>query len=306
MNINPEPAPLIMTNPYFRERILIFGPPKAGKTSDLFSIVATSALSWRAAGRAHEQPLFRLIDNDQSAGRLLTSGRFAPLKLLREQRYPQPTQREQQLANPEGNVVLYRVSTWEEHKWALLDAIQAARYDDWIAVDLIGKPWESVRAYFVQTVHGQDVGAFMLQKRVEEQRRVEAEQKKPSRGSQLDGDTDWGPINAEYKSWADKLFNSERCHVLVIAAEDEIGRRESQEVSSLFGGFGVKPVGQKALGYQVRTLVRRTSDWQGRYIECVGDTERPVFQRIQCPDFAWQYLANTGDWEGPWGRPVPF
>lgn len=163
---------------------------------------------------------------------------------------------------------------------------------DWIVVDMIDITWSLVQSYFTDEVFGEDIGQYFL-----EARKAMGDSKKGGL-SALNGWTDWQVINKLYQSFINRVFFEPQAHLYLTAKADAIdAAKDSPEIISTYGAFGIKPSGQKAVGNQVQTVMLfktpKFGDWR---ISTIKDRGRAYFTGDSLTNFATQYLVDKAGW----------
>jgi hypothetical protein len=250
------------------ERMMLFGVGGVGKSSSVLQI----------ARRLSGDRCMYVIDTDYSAAydRLLAT---------------------------EFQSVQDRVSTLvvgpDDFK-GVMEAIVATKKllkpHDWLVLDSITPTWAAVQSWFVEQVHGQNIEDYFL-----EVRKVKAEAKgnKKALGA-LDGWMDWPVINKVYFRLYAELLGTP-ANVIVTAEQGAISDDDDKEVKGAFGTYGVKPVGQKKLGFIMHTNLWLTKSRVGEYrMTTIKDRGRPEQESATVGDFGMDYLFRVAGW-----RPQP-
>lgn len=242
-----------------REKLLVIGPPKAGKSTAILSIVYWM---WKS-GDPHKA---YLIDADDSLEVLLTDPKYAGM----------------------DNYELFPVSEWED--WtAASEKVRAAGEGDWIGVDMADKAWRSVQSYFLREVRKKSRAEALL----------DASKKGKTGWEAFRDDFDWPTINALYDDTIKPILLSSRAHLIFTTEQDEVrssGNMTEEQKRSVrdFGKF--KPTGQKSLPYQMRTILRIDRLARGRIISTLGDRARPELDNEDLDDFFDTYLRKIAGW----------
>lgn len=241
------------------ERILVYGPPSAGKSYQLLRIA--TAVRGRGA-RVH------VLDSDDAYPRLLGT-EFRGL----------------------DNVEVYPVFDWPEWVGAIRRVAEAARPGDWVAVDRADMMWEAVQEYYVERVFGEEMGDYFLEARVKLEANLRTGAKKEARTLHvLEGDKDWQVINRVYKQeWFRLITPSFPAHLYVAVAAAKIEKRDPADVHDTYGWIGMRPTGQKHLPYQVHTIFFFSGS-RGRWeITTVKDRGRQPFDHEELISLPHQY-----------------
>lgn len=245
------------------ERILALGGFGTGKSHGWLSIARLSQLTGSPAK-------FYVLDTDYAIDRMLSTT-FSDL----------------------NNVVHYPAVDWEDCESFIKEVTPKINpLVDWIVVDMIDITWDLVQAYFTEQVFKEDIGFYFLEAR---------KQLKGEKGNlqPFSGWTDWQVINKLYQSWIARVFFKSKAHIYMTCKADPVdSSKDSKDVLQVYGAFGVKPKGQKALGNQVHTVMlfntARKGDWR---ITTIKDRGPTYFEGEQLSDFAYQYLVGKAGWE---------
>lgn len=305
--------PLVSGNPFFNERIWIFGPPKVGKSTNWANIALNSKLTW---GEDPNQPRFWVIDCDRAAARMLLGQTFGPQNpyghggLLLARAQPPMTQQEAQFCNPAGNVILYECFTHEDVEKAVDHIMPHLRPGDWVIVDMINYCWGGVQEHYSEYVKGKDLADQQL----------DALKKAHAAGKQMAGTFtfgDWAGIRTSYNSVVRKLIMRSPCHFLCTSPAEPLTEEDAKKNTAAqqqYGAVGLKPSGvEKNLEYQVRTVlvakrITHPACPANHVLVSHCDTERAALQQVygsfgcsvsQVPgqgDFTQQYLVNVAGW----------
>jgi hypothetical protein len=86
-------------------------------------------------------------------------------------------------------------------------------------------------------------------------------------------------------------------HVLLTAEQDSIGDRDDKKLQQLYGTYGVKPKGQKALGHTTHTVLWLKKNRTGEYaLTTVKDRGRDDQEDMVIADFGKDYLMKVAGW----------
>lgn len=165
-----------------------------------------------------------------------------------------------------------------------------ATKDDFLVVDMVDKAWNLAEEHYIDQIFKKSTDNYFLEAR-----------KKNADGSPLDGWKDWGVINKVYNGWMINKVMRWPGHLICIAPAEPViseGKmQDSPELQGLFGRFGVKPKGQKALGFQFHTvlLFQATKDtWK---YSTIKDRSRPIAKGEEMKDFVANYLVKVAGWK---------
>lgn len=261
-----------LTSPYTsRERILLAGPAKVGKSNAVLSVA-----------RYCPDVTIHVVDNDNAyqAAKERSGYTFA-------------------------NVEVHDVEDYDETVTAIreirdyIKADEPTRRNDFMVVDLFSATWDAVQSSFVEEIFDTTMDSYMMAKRKSLQSRREADNK-ASGGAlgMFEQDTDWTTINHVYRQLQATLRRFP-CHLIACAEVDEIDpkRKNDKEVMRLFGSYGVKPRGQKRSPHLFHTLLLM-SKMGGQYvISTIGDRERTPLDEDEVGEFAVDYLQKVAKWK---------
>jgi len=187
------------------------------------------------------------------------------------------------LAN-QVNVQVVSSDDWVGIITAIRTAVDTATAGDWIILDSISPTWQALQTHYINIRHGNDfLDVFALAG-------------KDATRQTTDADMNWQAINAEYN----KLYRailSTPAHVLLTAEQDAIGDRDDKKLQQLYGTYGVKPKGQKALGHTTHSVLWLKKNRSGEYVfTTVKDRGRDDVEDMSITDFGKDYLMKIGGW----------
>lgn len=207
------------------------------------------------------------------------------------------------------NVEVYRTDPddWMDGLTTAKRVIPTIGYDDWLVFDSMTAPWTTVQSWFVEQVHGVEDADYFLRVRMEIQKVNDAAKKSADKVKTLgalEGWMDWPAINKQYFKLTSVLYKC-RGHLYMTAEQGKISEDDDKEVKGLFGPYGVKPVGQKKLGYMPHTVLLMTKSRAGEYaLSTVKDRNRPEMEDQEYTDFAKDYLVKVAGWKTKIWKPV--
>lgn len=268
-------AKTILTTPHrFRERILGFGDAGCGKTAAGLSIA-----------RQMPDSLFFAVDNDVSYSydRLLST-HFADVEEV-------------------GNVNVHTVTDeWEDiiETMKKILRVNGDERDNWLLFDSATPTWQSAQDYFTNRVMGSDLADYFMRQRalfeVGDAKGVKKTRSGPDEVQGFDGWKDWSVINKVYAEFY-KLLKRWPGHFYVTAELTKLTNREDKDVSDDFGGYAVKPKGQKRLPYVASTCVWFTKTKSKFFYTTIKDRGRELVEGEEFDDFALDYLMTQAGWK---------
>lgn len=247
-----------MARPRLRERILAYGGPGSGKTN-----------AWLRLAKHLPDATFYVIDTEIGAERSM-------------EEYPDIE-----------NIKVYGVIDWPEYRKAQKEICAKAKAGDWIVLDMAEKAWKAVQRDFIEQIFGQDTGDYFLQAR--KKLKKGAESIFGGKDSVLKGWTDWSVINARYDDFILPLVYRSKANLFIASMPDVVNEDDDKDVKALFGPYGAKPAGQKALGHQPDTLLLMQYTREGWTMTTVKDRGgRKYMDHVRVIDFYFQYGKIAG------------
>jgi hypothetical protein len=113
-----------------RERILLYGGAKVGKTSSYLSI----------AKKCPESTIY-VLDSDYAIDRMLEGGDYT-------------------------NVDARPIDEWPDYVNGVRDITKKMKPDDWLVIDFMSTAWDAVQAYYVEKRYGKEIEDYFLEFRV--------------------------------------------------------------------------------------------------------------------------------------------
>lgn len=251
-----------------REFILSFGMQGVGKSKSILD-----------AARACPQDTFWCIDSELSNYDRLLGTEYRDVK----------------------NVDVRPALEWDDWKRGIKEIGESMKVDDWIVVDSTTPTWDAVQGWFSEQIHGEEPDEWFLQKRLQNQRANDSATKasEKTRGfAALSGEQgDWQVINKQYfKNIYNRLLMAPG-HKYLTAEQDTISKEDDREVRGTYGAYGIKPKGQKRLGYVPMTVLwltkKRVGEW---YMTTIKDRGRKELEELEWSDFAEDYLLGVAGW----------
>jgi hypothetical protein len=235
-----------------RERILTIGGAGSGKTEGWMRL----ALRFKAAQ-------FYVIDTQLSAERSL-------------QAYPSVQ-----------NVTIYPAVDWLEYRAAQKEIEKLSQPNDWAVLDMADMSWPAVQREYVDGMFDKELGDYWL-----EARRKLTESKAAKKGFPvLDGWKDWSVINKMYDDFMFSLVYRVKANLYMTAMATPVSEDDEKEIRELYGPYGLKPAGQKALGHQPDTVLLLAHSERDRwtYTTIKDRGGRKYVERAPLINFALQY-----------------
>lgn len=251
-----------------RERILLIGPWGAGKST-----------AWR-----------RVWDHQHSESEALRM----PGKL-----YVVDTDRAAFHVCPEideGDV--REVYEWPEYMAAVNGFTDLATQDDWLVVDRIDPAYKETQSNYIREVYGKTEAEFYKQWKVRSHGENTGTPLADAFGS------NWQVIGKDYHEFITKVMRWPG-HVLACAAAEPIKRPDRDgkggddaTIIDAFGRFGVKPAGQRMLGFQFLSVILMNPKSNNDYVmTAMKQINRPPVLNVPVKDFVMDYLVQVAGWE---------
>jgi len=241
-----------------RERILLMGPPGAGKSEQLLNVA--SYLEQLGI------PM-HIIDLEDKLGAMILN-------------------RDDSLSNVE----LYVALSWNEPKdekglkQVTEKILNKIKPESWIGIDRADLAWPMVQRWFTQQKYAESLAEKMMEK-----------SKQMTKSSMFTPRFDqggWQVINEQYEELMQSILYRSRCNVILTTG---IKGAEDSNPSDI-GRLGVLPRGQKEIGHQPHSVFllfqRKVSGGTSWKITTDKDLKkREYFENEELVDFAIQYLS---------------
>lgn len=190
-----------------------------------------------------------------------------------------------------SNVTIFEALDWDELVTLTAEVHALATEDDWLVVDSIGNAWQFVQDDYVEKALGTRAKRYL----------GELEKSKRMGESEIV----WQVVNDDYRQWFMPHVLRFPGHLYAAsqgAPLAQIGRdgkdRESRESRELYGRVGVKPEGQKHLGYNLHTVLMFDSPRKDAFdITTVDDHTRKPLDHEPAVNFPVTYLMGVAGWE---------
>ena len=264
-----------------RERILVYGSFKVGKSFNWLDIAQTSY----EAGNTNK---FYVIDTDFGVPKMLDEGY-------------------EHLEDSE-TLKVYSPVDFPDILKATKEIYRAAKKGDWIVIDMLNYLWSEAQVYYTEGVFGESPENYFLQMRKE----VVAKGGKDKRSDGGYEGTDWNFISKIYKQAEFPLTMKSAANVFAVTEERKLDadRGDSTEKVKQYKTVGgMAPVGQKGIGHRFDTILRMTKRANGqRQLTMAGDRGREDSQwddrgkltlDIDRPPHAFteRYLVDIAGWK---------
>jgi hypothetical protein len=221
-------------------------------------------------------------------GDILSSN--APVKLWVQDTDYRAPQSLEYVPDWENFTELTQPTNWLELTESTDKALNSMDVDDWLVFDMINQAWSFVTAYYIEQVMGKKPSQFFLDFKLG-----------GGKGNPMAGayGENWNIINSIYRDWIGRVLRA-KGHVMAIAQTKAVDvATDDATTKKLFGPYGVKPDGQKELGYQFDSILltgfgRTSSDYT---LTTIGDTNRDKVIEKPLNDFTIDYLVQVGGWK---------
>jgi hypothetical protein len=166
------------------------------------------------------------------------------------------------------------------------------RPQDWMVIDMLSWAWGWVQDEYIEQVYKTTTGDHWMSWATREAVKGPKEKK----SGVLEGDTDWGTINKNYRELTGLIMRLQG-HVFCTAAAKQTSDRDSEETKKLYGRHGMKPEGQKHSGHLFHTvLISKNTGPEEWRLTSVKDRERALLEGSVNKGFAMKYLIQTAGW----------
>lgn len=282
-----------------RERILGFGVQGTGKSNALLTIA-----------RKCPTDTFYVMDNDYGSYIRLLETDFTDI-MAREPtedigKLEEEIEKEASKAHKQapssvvihGNVVVFDIDMYDWEPYLVVTPVVVRRMsrDDWMVVDNLTVPWDSVQNWYTEKVFDQGIDEYFLEARIKKASSKNQKERESSSLNALEGWVDWSVINPQmFKFYATLL----KCpgHQYWTAETAKLDKDEDKEVRAVYGPYGVKPKGQKKLPHMPHTVLLMTKSRAGEYeLTTIKDRGREELVGVECGNFVVDYLQKVAGW----------
>jgi len=155
------------------------------------------------------------------------------------------------------------------------------------------KAWDAVQRYYISQIFDREMGEYFLEAR--KKIKKDAKSLFAGRDAALKGWLDWPVVRRLYEDFFLPLVYRTPAHLYIATAAQPVSEDDEREVRELFGPYGLRPAGQKALGYQPDTVLLLAHAKDGYYVTTVKDRGgRKYFDRAKLHNLALQYGKVAG------------
>lgn len=285
----PIITPTLPNGNPIKDRIVLFGPPKIGKTHQLFQIAW-----WHQ--QAGSDAIFYGINNDTSWEVVYANPQFQDLT----------------------NIEFEDVNTFQDHINLVRRYHKKLRDQDWLCLDLAERAWTATQDEYAQRLaieNGstiEDVGDLWTVD--DAPRDDEGKPKYPI------GGWDWGMCNARYNVLSNNYLMRGPGHRMIISGQAKLiegtdrmrsGQDDiAKKTQDMFKHLGVKPAGNKHDPFRYHTILHIDGDekhhtqkmstagerwgnreWLGKRHKGGQVTDEPI------TDFFHDYLVRCAGWQ---------
>lgn len=196
--------------------------------------------------------------------------------------------------NP-GNVEIATVETWDDYMKSIKAFRAKAKPTDWLVVDRIDMVWDQAQQGYSEKAFGKEIQDWFVEYR-----------KDHTSGHAFSGDygVNWVTIKRMHSAFMTEVMRFPG-NVLVCAKSENVVQPnrdgkggDSPEVRAEFGRFGVRPAGEKNLGFMFHTVLLLSSPKQGEWVfTTIRDRMREQVKAKPMKDFVSSYLIGVAGWK---------
>lgn len=194
----------------------------------------------------------------------------------------------------EGMAEIHHVEEWDDYMAAVSMIRTVGRVDDWLVVDRIDPVWDMAQAGFSEKAFGKNIEDYF----------VEAK-KDQKAGHPFSGEygTNWSVIKRMYGAFMTEVMRFPG-HVLVTAKAEPVQQPnrdgsggDSVELRQVYQKFGVRPAGEKNLGFMFHTVLLLNEVRQGEWtFTTIRDRNREQVSGKKMTNFVTSYLMPIAGW----------
>jgi hypothetical protein len=292
--------------PTRRERILLFGGSKAGKSFTYLGLMHFARLT-------KTDSHFWIIDNDNATEAIGLYPGGTHGDLLGEQRGEEMGEELTKLEYEKATIWI--PETFDSYHGIADQIRKDVQPEDWIVIDMLSNLWEIMPDWWIGNVYGENSWEYYAAVR----KSIEAgDEGSGERGFGGHSGVDWQYIGKVYRKWEKRLTLYAPCHVIAYSAESEIqahhdktGEKRAQyAITSNFAPKTEKGASHRfhTVGRVQKRLGRDGKTAKERTITFVGDRDREAMldERLgrsqtltlsEGPKFAQDYLVKIAGWK---------
>jgi hypothetical protein len=187
------------------------------------------------------------------------------------------------------------VESWPEYMGVVKAYRNEATPADWLVVDRGDVVWDQAQAGYSEAAFGKDIDQWFVEFR-----------KEGGKGHAFSGEfgTHWGTIKRMYGAFMTEVMRWPG-HVLMTAKVEGVQEPnrdgtggDSKEVRAMFSKFGVRPGGEKNLGFLFHTVLWLNEPKQGTWVfTTVRDRGREQVSGATMVGFVPSYLVKIAGWK---------
>ena len=192
------------------------------------------------------------------------------------------------------SVDIRHVEDWDEYIQSVSDIRKVAQEQDWLVIDRIDPVWDMAQAGFSEKAFGKEIQDWFVE--------YKADQKT---GHPFAGEygINWAIIKRMYSAFMTEVMRFPG-HVLVTSKVEQVQQpsRDGQggdapEVRAVFSKFGVRPAGEKNLGFMFHTVLWLQEVRQGIWTyTTIRDRNREQVSGKEMRSFVTSYLVPVAGW----------
>ena len=187
------------------------------------------------------------------------------------------------------------VESWDDYMKAIRKFRATAKPQDWLVIDRGDAVWDAAQSGYTEKAHGTSIDEWFIGYRKEHES-----------GNAFAGDygIHWGAIKRMYGAFMSEMMKYPG-NVLVTAKAETVTHPNSQgrggdpePIRQEYGKFGVKPAGEKNLGFMFHTVLllaeRKPEQW---VFTTIRDRGREQQKQKEMTGFVVSYLVGVAGWK---------
>lgn len=186
---------------------------------------------------------------------------------------------------------------WPEYMEAINHFTDLAQPDDFLVVDRIDPAYTETQSNYIREVYGKSAAEFYKQWKIKSEGDATGTPLADAFGS------NWQVIGKDYHEFITKVLRWPG-HVIACCAGEPVRQPDrnnkggdAPEIRDAFGRFGVKPAGQKMLGFQFLSVILMNPKSNNQYsMTAMKQINRPPVLDVPVKDFVMDYLVNVAGW----------